>query len=83
LTEKTSRLKLGGPDERTPLGQLETLETLGLGILGKLALWRLLRDVSPRHRGLTGVDFARLEQRAAEQHDRVEARRLETGRQAL
>jgi hypothetical protein len=83
LTEKASRLKLGGPDERTPLGQLETLETLGLGILGKLALWRLLQDVAPRHPGLTGVDFARLEQRAAHQHDQVEARRLEAGRQAL
>lgn len=82
LTEKASRLKLGGTDE-TPLARLEALESLSLGILGKLALWRVLREVAPKHRELVGVDFARLEQRAAAQHDRVEARRLEAAREAL
>ena len=82
LTEKASRLKLGSTDE-APLARLEALESLGLGILGKLALWHALRAVTPGHRELMGFDFARLEQRAAEQHDRVEARRLEAVREAL
>jgi hypothetical protein len=83
LTGKASRLKLGGPDDQSPLGHVETLEALGLGILGKMALWRLLRDVAPRHPGLTGIDFGGLEQRAKQQHDRVEARRLEAALEAL
>jgi hypothetical protein len=83
LTEKASRLKLGGAEEGTALARLETLETLSLGILGKLALWRVLRAIAPRHHELAGFDFVRLEQRAAEQHDEVEARRLEAARDAL
>lgn len=83
LTEKASRMKLGGADQSTALGQLETLETLGLGIQGKLALWRVLRAIAPRHRELVGFDFNRLEQRAVEQRGRIEARRLEAARDAL
>jgi hypothetical protein len=83
LTEKASRIKLGGVDEQSPLGRLETLETLGLGILGKLALWQALGVAAPRHSELSGMDFGHLEQRAAEQHQRVEAHRLEAVREAL
>jgi hypothetical protein len=83
LSEKASRIKLSGPDEASPLALLETLETLALGVQGKLSLWRVLRAVAPRHRELAGVDFNRLEQRAADQHAKIEARRLEAARDAL
>lgn len=83
LTEKASRVKLGGPNEGTPLARLETLETLCLGIQGKLALCRVLREVAPRYRELAGFDIDRLERRAAEQYEKTEAQRLEAAREAF
>jgi hypothetical protein len=82
LGEKLSRLKLrrraaGG------LGTFETLETLALGILGKLALWRALAVVAAVDARLRGVHFDDLAARAQAQHLRVEERRLEAARTAL
>jgi O-acetylhomoserine/O-acetylserine sulfhydrylase-like pyridoxal-dependent enzyme len=67
-------------------GQLrvfEGLETLALGIQGKLALWRALAAVADRVPQLRGVDFAQLQQRAVQQHQRVEDQRLQSARAAL
>jgi hypothetical protein len=83
LTEKASRVKLGGPNEGTPLARLEMLETLSLGIQGKLALWRVLRLVAPRYPELAGVDLDGLEHRAAEQYNMTETRRLEAAQEAF
>jgi hypothetical protein len=82
VTAKLSRLKL---DHRAvgDLGVLEALETLALGILGKLALWHALVLVARDESRLTGVDFGRLAARAETQHERVEEFRLEVARSAL
>jgi hypothetical protein len=82
LAEKASRMKLGR-DHGAGLGTFEALETLSLGILGKLSLWRVLpviAEVDPR---LRGTDFEKLAARAQEQFDRVEVRRLEIARKAF
>jgi hypothetical protein len=62
------------------LSRFEALEMLALGILGKRALWRALAALGPGVPALHGVDFRLLEQRARDQHDRVDARRLALGR---
>ena len=82
IAEKVSRFKLthsasGG------LGSFEALEFLALGILGKLSLWRALAVVAPADNRLSGLDFDRLADRAREQHEQVEIRRLEAARTAL
>jgi hypothetical protein len=79
---KVARLKLGRQVAGS-LGTFEALETLGLGILGKLALWRALVLVAPSDPRLAGLDFGWLATRAETQYDRVEERRLEAARSAL
>jgi hypothetical protein len=63
LTEKVGRLKLHleGPAPGS-LHQLEALEALALGILGKLALWRGL-VVAGGIEALRGVDLGELQRR--------------------
>lgn len=81
LAEKIGQAKLRLDDLGDgQLRVLEALETVGLGIQGKLALWRALATVADRVPRLRGVDFTRLEQRALQQHQRVEAQRLQTAR---
>ena len=83
LAEKAGRVKLGGTDEPRALSRMEVLETLTMGIHGKGALWRALRAVAPRHEVLQGLDFDLLERRAGEQHEEVEAMRLEAAKAIL
>lgn len=83
LAEKVGRVKLGGTDEPTELARMEVLEALAMGIHGKRGLWRALRAVSPRHPVLHGLDLDLLERRATEQHDEIEAMRLEAAKAAL
>jgi hypothetical protein len=82
LAEKAGRLKLSDPG-RGALDRLELLEALSLGIQGKLKLWRALERVAPGRPALAGIDYRALQQRARDQHDRVEAQRLEAAREAL
>ncbi|MEO8126264.1 MAG: hypothetical protein ABJF23_31440 [Bryobacteraceae bacterium] len=58
------------------LGTFEALETLGLWILGKFALWRVLPLIATFDSRLFGQDFDRLAARALEQHKNVEKHRL-------
>jgi hypothetical protein len=84
LSEKFGQAKLRLDD--TGDGQLrvlEALETVALGIQGKLALWRALAAVADRVPQLRGIDFSRLEQRALQQHQQVDAQRLQTARTTL
>jgi len=83
LAEKAGRVKLGGTDEPGDLSRLEVLEMLTTGVHGKRALWRALRVVAVRYEELRGLDLDLLERRAAEQHDELEAMRLEAAKAAL
>src|SRR5438477_139558 len=79
--EKTSRFKLDhGPNG---LGNVDALEFLALGVLGKLALWEALRTIAARDIRLQGVNFDHLATRARTQHAQVEERRLEAAKAAL
>ena len=80
LTEKVARakLRLEGP-ARGSVHELEALEGLALGILGKLALWRALAVAGGIH-ALRGVDLGELQRRAETQHARIESRRLDRAR---
>lgn len=72
LAEKLSRPKLS--DE--PLGRLEALELLSLGILGKRALWRSLAAVRTDDPRLDALPLEELEARAEAQYALVERARL-------
>lgn len=79
LTEKVARakLRLEGP-ARGSVHELEALEGLALGILGKLALWRALAVAGAID--ARGVDLGELQRRAETQHARIESRRLDRAR---
>jgi hypothetical protein len=84
LGEKFARIKLLLEDPSGgQLARLEKLEALALGIEGKRALWRALLAVAEEIPALSKVDLARLDQRADDQHKRVEARRIEAAREAF
>jgi len=84
LTEKLGRAKLRIDESGSgELRMLEGLETLALGIQGKLALWRslaILRDAVPP---LKTLDLGRLQSRALEQFERVDRLRLDAVRRIL
>jgi hypothetical protein len=82
LIEKGTRVKLHRRASRG-LGTLQMLETLALGILGKLALWQALAAAAAADSRLHSVDFDHLAARAQAQHNRVEERRLEVARGVL
>jgi hypothetical protein len=82
--EKLGRLKLNGQLlGYSPLSRLVELESLALGVEGKLALWQTLKatlDSDPR---LMGIDFDRLIARAREQRAGLERQRLVAAKTAL
>jgi hypothetical protein len=82
LTEKLAELKLSMDDRAGgPLHLLEALEAISLGIEGKRSLWRALRYAQTP--GMETGDLDRLEQRALEQRNRIEALRLIAAENAL
>ena len=83
LAEKAGRVKLGGTGDPGELSRLEMLETLGIGMQGRRALWRALRVAAKKHPAIRELDLDLLERRAVEQHDRVEEWRLEAAREVL
>ena len=84
LTEKVGQAKLKLDDSGSgELRLLEALEALELGILGKRALWRALSVVGDRVPQIRSLDLSKLERRAQDQYDRVEAERLKVARAAL
>jgi hypothetical protein len=84
LTEKLgeAKLKLDDPGDGE-LRLLEALESLALGIQGKLALWRALDAVARHLPEIRSLDLERLKQRAVQQHELVEAWRIEAAQTAL
>jgi hypothetical protein len=84
LTEKLGRAKLRIDDSGSgALRVLEALETLALGIQGKLALWRALATLGESFPQLNALDLTRLQTRALDQFQRVDRLRLQVARQAL
>jgi hypothetical protein len=62
---------------------LMELETLSLGIEGKLSLWRSLGQVADTHPALAGADLPALADRAVRQRAGVEPFRLEAAARAF
>ena len=84
LTEKLGRAKLRIDESGSgELRMLEGLETLALGIQGKLALWRSLAALGDAVPPLKTLDLARLQSRALEQFERVDRLRLDAVRRIL
>jgi hypothetical protein len=82
--EKLTRLKLstrltGDPD----LTRLLEMETLSIGIEGKLAMWLVLREIAGIDARLAGTDFDRLIERARLQRQKLEPYRLEAAAKAF
>ena len=73
--EKVSRFKLSHNDS-SGLGTFQAFESVALGILGKLALWRTLAVLAHNDDRLRGFDFETLIARAQQQHSQVEECRL-------
>jgi hypothetical protein len=83
ISERASRLKPNGRLRGDPrMQRLHELETLSLGIAGKLALWQALR-VSPEVATAAGFDLDALERRASDQREQVERERIAAARTAL
>jgi len=84
LGEKATQLKLKMDDAASgPLRLFEILEVLSLGIEGKRSLWKALEAAAVANAGLQSLDYARLQQRAADQRQRAEKHRLEAAKAAL
>ncbi|HEY9514512.1 MAG TPA: hypothetical protein VIQ74_02445 [Gemmatimonadaceae bacterium] len=84
LAERASRIKLRlGDSSDGPLGRLEALEALALGIDGKRALWQALAAAAEDAPELAEANYDHLTQRADAQRHRVEELRLEAARIAL
>jgi hypothetical protein len=80
--EKLGRLKLNGQLRGySPLSRLLELETLHLGVTGKLRLWRVLRERFGERVG--EHDLAELEARAQRQSSRLEELHLSAAARAF
>jgi hypothetical protein len=81
--ERISRLKPNGRAHGdTHLQRMHELETLSLGIAGKLALWQALR-AAPEAAAVASIDLDELAERAFSQRERVELERLALASSAL
>ena len=82
--EKAGRLKLNGQlTGYSPLSRLVELEGLFLGVTGKRALWRTLKQISDHDSRLAVTDFDKLITRAEEQRSGIEEHRLHAATEAL
>ncbi|MDQ3945862.1 MAG: hypothetical protein M3357_12060 [Actinomycetota bacterium] len=81
LGEKLTRLKLG--TSQKDLGNLLSVETLCMGVQGKIYLWISLGKVAADHEALAGMDFDALLQRARAQQDGLERQRVGLAQAAL
>jgi hypothetical protein len=84
LVEKFSRARIRVSGEKAgELGLMQALEVLVLGVTGKQLLWRSLSATFSNSPLLKGINLDELEQRAIEQIERVEAKRLEAAREVF
>jgi hypothetical protein len=83
LTEKVARLKFTGTTTGDrELGTFLAIETLSLGVEGKLALWQALTTLADEP-ALAGVDLRDLIRRAETQRTALERERLALAAEAL
>ena len=78
LVERASKFKLQRDDSSG--GLVEALETLTLGIRGKLALWKALPVIREADQRIPDLDFEELGVRAEDQFAQVEEQRLQLAR---
>jgi hypothetical protein len=84
IAEKFTRLKVGfTAAEGADLRLLQSLEVLLIGVTGKKHLWLALNAAKSGEPVLEQTDFARLIERAEEQLQGIEERRLEAARSAF
>jgi hypothetical protein len=84
IAEKASRVKFWGLTSGEPeLGTFLAVESLALGVLGKLGLWRALAQVADQHPAIASVNLDELIDRAQNQYDLLERERLAAGRRVL
>ena len=84
MAEKASRVKFWGLTSGEPeLGMFMALESLALGVQGKLSLWKALEQVADQHPAIASINLTDLTQRAQHQYETLERERLAEGRRAL
>jgi hypothetical protein len=82
--EKLGRFKLNGSLlSYSPLSRLVELEVLGLGVQGKLALWRALELLEPDEPRLAATELGLLIARAETQLRELEEQRIAAAAEAL
>jgi hypothetical protein len=67
----------------SPVTILVQMETLSMGIEGKVLLWRALKKIASSHPPLAEIDFDDLIKRAQLQREELEQHRLEAAQLAL
>lgn len=72
---------VGGDDDE--LNAFITLETLSMGVEGKICMWKALKTVESGYPTLADLDLDELIARGEDQRTRIEATRLEIAPQAL
>jgi hypothetical protein len=72
---------VGGDDDQ--LNAFITLETLSMGVEGKVCMWKALKTVEDAYPTLKNYDLDELIARGESQRERIEATRLQIAPQAL
>jgi hypothetical protein len=81
---EVSEAKFSGESVDDPeFGTFLTLETLSIGVEGKLCMWKALKVVEGDYPELAALDIDKLSERAQAQRDRIEGKRLEVAGSAL
>jgi hypothetical protein len=83
LAEQFAEVKLYAEDEDGAMRRLERLESLAIGIEGKIALWKALDAAAPMNSELGGLNYEELGSRGQDQRERVEVLRIAASRAAL
>lgn len=81
---EVSESKFSGASVDDPVfGTFLTLETLSIGVEGKLCMWKALKVVEDEYRELGSLDIDTLIERAQSQRDGIEGKRLQVASGAL
>jgi hypothetical protein len=84
IGSEVSESKFSGESVDDPeFGTFLTLETLSIGVEGKLCMWKALKVVEGEYTELASFDIDTLIERAQSQRDRIEGKRLEIASNAL